>query len=1166
MSSRSSRVAPDKIQKVKAAVERNGFPSQKALAVETGLSRATVHNFLNGKPVDRLNFVELSEKLQLDWQDIVYIEGENGVRERSTDSFSVVHPTHRDWGEAIDVGVFYGREAELAILKQWLLGDKCRLVALLGMGGIGKTALSIKFAQQFGDEFDYIIWRSLREAPPIEKVLDDFIQILGDRQVKNIPESVGDKITLLVEFLRQFRCLLVLDNVESILAEKIQAGQYQRGYEDYGNLFRRIGGSFHQSCLLFTSREKPQEIAISEGGSLPVRSLQLTGLQSAALKILQDKGVTGTPDRLLELVQLYGGSPLALKIIATSIVQLFAGNVSEFLAQGTTIFNGIGKLLETQIDRLSEFDRTIVFWLAIEREPMTIAQLREDILPEPSLSRLLESLENLKHRSLVETVDGGFTLQNVVMEYILDRLVEDAIAEIHTHQFDVLDRYTFIKATAKDYIRETQTRLILKPIADRFSGDIESIRSSLAALKATSPRANSYAAANLLDLLLYPNKTLHGADFSGLTIRQAYLQGMTLHEVNFQGSHFQDCVFSNFLSSVFTVAFSPDGTLLATGEARGEVRVWDVATGKPLLVLPGHTAWVRSVAFSPDGTLLASASEDRTIRFWDTPSGHCVNLLRGHDDRVRAISWSPDGATLASSSDDRTIRLWDTQTGECRHTLTGHRHRIYTIAFSPDGATLASGSRDCAIKLWDLATGLCSATLKGHCQGVSSVEFSPDGTLIASGSRDKTLKLWHLETGEMLRTLTGHSNGVALIRFHPNGQILASGGIDNTTRLWNPQTGECRQILRGHEAWVHSLDFSPEGDILASGSVDGAVKLWNSNTGECLTTWQGYDSSIKCVAFSPDGNLIASGSDDKILRVWDATTGKCLHPWPDHVGVILSVAFSRDGRFLASASSGIDRTIRLWDLTEGRCWKTLTGHDGAVWRVAWSPDGRTLVSCSSDRTLKIWDVFGSTPPKTLTGHAEGLNSVTFSPDGMRIASGSDDRTIRLWNTQTGEVANILTGHGDFVRTAIFSPDGTQLISGSDDRTIRLWDTQTGDCLQVLSDLGSGIHQVTLSPDGSILASTNADRTVQLWNWPAGTPLGTLEGHTHIVWWSAFRPDGKAIVTGSEDETMKVWDVETGACLQTLKLPGPYEGLNLTNATGLTEPQKSALQALGAVVW
>ncbi|MDY6940861.1 MAG: NB-ARC domain-containing protein [Cyanobacteriota bacterium] len=877
MSSRSSRVAPDKINLVKAAVERNGFPSQKALAVETGLSRATVHNFLNGKPVDRLNFVELCERLGLDWQGIVYIEGGSTLTENGTDSLSAVHSHHRrDWGEAIDVGVFYGREAELITLKQWVLSDNCRLIALLGMGGIGKTALSIKFAREVSDRFDCIIWRSLREAPPVSKIVDDLIQILSDGQVTYLPESMGDRITQLIDYLRNARCLLILDNVESILAQKTQAGQYQSGYEDYGNVFRRIGGSSHQSCLILTSREKPTEVAISEGENLPIRSLQLAGLQSAALKILEDKGVSGTAAQMQTLVELYGGSPLALKIIATSIVQLFSGRISDFLAQGTTIFNGLGKLLETQIDRLGELDRTLIFWLAIAREPISVNQLREDILPPPPPSRVLESLENLKNRSLVETVEGGFTLQNVVMEYILDRLVEGAISEIYSAQFDILDRYTFIKATAKDYIRETQTRLILKPIYERLAGNVAIVRSSLSALKTRSTPLSGYAAGNLLDLLLYPDKTLTHTDFSGLTIRQAYLQGMMLHNINFQGTHFQDCIFSNFLSSVFTVAFSPDGSLLATGEARGEVRVWEVATGKPLLALPGHTGWVRSVAFSPDGKILASGSEDRTIRFWDIPSGHCLQVLSGHDARVRAIAFSPDGTLLVSCSKDRTIRLWETQTGTCRHILTGHAHRVYTIAFSPDGQTLASGSRDRTIKLWDVTTGRCLTTLTGHREGISSLAFHPKGSVLASGSRDKTIKLWDWETGRVLRTLEGHTNGVALICFHPDGRVLASGGIDNTTRLWNPQTGECWQTLIGHDAWVHALDFAPQGKILATGSVDGAVKLWDLDTKECLNTWQGYDSSVKSIAFSPDGKIMVSGSEDETLKVWDVGTGACL--------------------------------------------------------------------------------------------------------------------------------------------------------------------------------------------------------------------------------------------------------------------------------------------------
>src|SRR4028118_2182188 len=187
---------------------------------------------------------------------------------------------HQDWGEAVDVSVFYGRTEELNTLDQWIVNERCRLVALLGMGGIGKTTLSIKLAQQIQDEFEYVIWRSIRNAPPLQEILADIIKFLSNQQETDLPETVGGRISRALDYLRSKRCLIVLDNAESILQGGDHAGEYREGYEDYGELIRRVGGTSHQSCLVLTSREKPKEVASSEGETPAVRSLQLTGLKA----------------------------------------------------------------------------------------------------------------------------------------------------------------------------------------------------------------------------------------------------------------------------------------------------------------------------------------------------------------------------------------------------------------------------------------------------------------------------------------------------------------------------------------------------------------------------------------------------------------------------------------------------------------------------------------------------------------------------------------------------------------------------------------------------------------------------------------------------------------------------------------------------------------------
>ncbi|MCG8364980.1 MAG: ATP-binding protein, partial [Pseudanabaenales cyanobacterium] len=374
---------------------------------------------------------------------------------------------HVDWGDAIDVSHFYGRGAELSRLEHWIQVDRCRLVALLGMGGIGKTALAMKLAQQVtGDgkqgtedrgegtgtggqgrgsghlspvtdqrspiicyrspdsAFKFVIWRSLRNAPPLETLLSELILFLSDQQ-----DTQAD-LGRLAHWLRAARCLVILDNGETILQAEAQAGQYRSGYEGYGDLFRVVGESAHQSCLIFTSREKPAEIAAFEGLELAVRSLQLEGAPEAAQALIQAKGLSGSIEQQQQLCDRYGCNPLALKIVATSIQDLFNGEIEPFLEQNIIIFNSVRRLLTQQFERLSPLEQTIMHWLAINREWTSIAKLAEDIVPTVSRADLLETLESLSWRALIEVKSGSYTQQPVVMEYVTVRLIEKVCGEL----------------------------------------------------------------------------------------------------------------------------------------------------------------------------------------------------------------------------------------------------------------------------------------------------------------------------------------------------------------------------------------------------------------------------------------------------------------------------------------------------------------------------------------------------------------------------------------------------------------------------------------------------------------------------------------------------------------------------------------------------------------
>ena len=1226
--SRSLKVRSDCIKQAKLALQHNGFHSQRALAEDLGLALSTVSRFLIGKTVDYATFVEICGLLGLEWQEIadlgnvvpsqpVSVKSDHATYTRNPKEFppggnveaidlrqapSASTHCRQDWGEAPDVTAFYGRTEELATLEQWVVRENCRLISVIGMGGIGKTTLAVKLAEQIQDEFEYIVWRSLRNAPPIQELLADVIRFLSNQQETDLPETIDGKILRLLEHLRASRCLLILDNAESILSSDGRAGAYREGYEGYGQLFSCIGETRHQSCLVFTTREKPRGLSYQEGEHFPIHSLRLSGLaQENVQEIFKEKGFTVSASEGQALVEQYAGNPLALKMVATTIQELFDSDIAQFLKQGTIVFGDISNLLDQQFSRLSALEKQTMFWLAINREWVSLAQLRDDIIPAVSPGLLLEALESLQLRSLIEKAtlvltqrhSVSFTQQPVVMEYVTERLIEQVCQEISTAEIVFFDRYALMKAQTKDYLRSAQIRLIIQPVADRLLalfGNKKNIKNYLiqilsklrmsSGIAAPTPGAKEashslqkpgYAGGNVLNLFWQLQIDPSDLDFSCLTVWQAYLQGVNLHRVNFTNSDLTKSVFTQTLGGILSAAFSSDGKLLATG-IDNEIWLWHVADSRQLLSLKGHISWVHSVAFSPDGQILASGSNDQTVRLWDVNTGQCLKTLRGHAGCVQSVAFSSDGQILASGSNDSCVRLWDVKTEQCLKVLTGHTNHLLSVLFTPDGQTLISSGEDKTVRLWQVHTGECLRIIETHINWVLSVALSPDGQTLATGSDGKTVKFWDITTGECIRTLPDYSSYVWALAYahwgndvnHPTREILATGSEDTTVKIWDALTGECIQTLQGHRERVWLVLFSPDGSTLLSASENQTVKLWDVATGQCLRTLEGYSNSVLSVALSSDGQLLASSGRDQLLRLWDVATGECIKTAQGHTNIVSSVTFApklNDSQILASGSD--DRTIKIWDGDTGECLKTIWGHSSWVQSLSFSPDGPLLASGSRDCTVKLWDWQTGECLQTLEGHIHRVKSVAFSPDGLTLVSGSDDQTIKLWEVNTGICVHTFQGHRDWVLSVAFSPCGSRIASGSGE-IIKLWDVGTGECLQTFVGHTHRVRSVVFSPDGQILASASDDETVQLWDVGTGKNFKTLQGHLKGVWSVVFSPNGQTLASGSGDETIKFWSVETGECLRTLLADRPYEGMNIRGARGLTAAQRATLKALGAV--
>jgi WD40 repeat protein/DNA-binding transcriptional regulator GbsR (MarR family) len=1091
-----------------------------------------------------------------------------------------------DWGEAPDVSIFFGRSQELVKIREWILEEKCRLISILGIGGIGKSTLAVKVGSKIQAEFEVVVWRSLQNAPPAEEILSSILQFLlwVLREEIVIPDSFDGKLTKLIECLINHRCLIILDNLETILSDGDQTGQYRPGYENYSQIFKRLAATPHQSCILLTSREKLKELIPLEGDKARVKSLLLPGLNTQeGQKIFQHKGqFTGTETEWQLLIKHYGGNPLALKMVAAGTQEIFNSNITpvlEYIEQGTLIFDDIKDLLECQFQRLTVAEEEVMYWLAINREPVSLTELTEDIITSASKLQLPSVIQSLRQKSLIEKSGDScdcrrhcFFLQPVIMEYTTQRLVENIFQELIAEtsvNLRLFRLHALIKATAKDYIRQTQQQLIIQPLIEQLlialgnkNRVVEKLQTIIEQQKHQNELFTGYAVGNVINLLVYLNVNLQGYDFSDLAIRQADLQGVNLAGVNFQNTTFDKSVFAKSLKSIFSLDLSPDGTLLATGDMDGQIHLWQIADGKNLLTFKGHENIIWTIAFSPDGKTLASGGFDGLIKLWDTQTGDCLKTFDEHTGIVWSVSFSPDGRTLASAGLDNSIRLWDIHLGKCLKILHGHTSAVCTVRFNLDGSILASGSDDRDIRLWDISKGICIKTLSGHDGKICSVRFSPDGKTLASASNDHSVRLWDVSQGVCVKTFYGHKDGVWSVCFSSDGQTIATSSNDSSVRLWNVQQGTCFKILDGHTSEVYSAIFSPDDQILFSVSRDSSLRFWDVSKGVCVRTLQGHSSGAHFVSFNPDNCLLATGSFDGLVQLWDVESGYSTKTLPGHTDWVWSVIFSPDGSILASCSD--DKSIQLWDVISGYCITTLYGHSGGVTSISFSPDGQTLASASRDKSVKLWDIHERKCVKTLEGHTSEIWSVSFSPDGNTLATASQDYLVKLWDVGEGKSITTLSGHTDGVWSLSFSPDGKILATGSVDHSIRLWDTSNFTCVKVLQEHTSTVWSVCFSPDGCILASAGSDQTIRLWDTNNFTCLKVLNTDSSGVCSISFNSVGNVLVHASQDGGIKFWDMETLECMKTLKVDRLYEGMNIRGVTGLTAAQRSALLSLGAV--
>jgi WD40 repeat protein len=624
-----------------------------------------------------------------------------------------------------------------------------------------------------------------------------------------------------------------------------------------------------------------------------------------------------------------------------------------------------------------------------------------------------------------------------------------------------------------------------------------------------------------------------------------HVRSSLLENLQYTPTYLEQYLVSDY-RAVYSVAFSPDGKLVASGSDSGAVILWDMTTRKPVGQLLGHRMAVYSVAISSDGKLLASGSLDQTIILWDLPNKTPIAQLYPGDvsDRgytaVYSVAFSPDGKTLASGSNDGFVILWDLATLPpvgylLRTSGSSSPMAVMSVAFSPDGKTLASGSLNSNITLWDVATRKFQGFLNQGAYALS-VTFSPDGKKLASVQGNNWIILWDLDTRTRIGELKGHEGPVRCVAFSPDGKALASGSEDKTIFLWDVETQQINETFSRHLDKVTSLAFSPNGKMLASGSPDTTIIVWNLEPLPRLYRTLAGQENKNNLAFSPDNKILATSSDDHTIMFWDIAS---LEP----IG------------------------------------KPIISNTDTITSLTFSPDSKELVSGSRDRTIIFWDVSTHKPiGQPVTGHTDGVISLTFSHNGSILTSGSSDGTAILWDmatrTRIMHPRIGLKGTIPFVHR-IFSPDGTiQAYGGCAFRDINSHWCNLGKITfldktaQTLTDLPitdyvNSAAVIGFDPAGKILASAGCTKkdlisgyclqsATILWDVKTLQPVGLPFSGAGIV----FSPNGK-LLAGRSSGNLVLWDLDSQSWVEkTCKLVGRNFTRMEWKQYGFTEPYRA----------
>jgi WD40 repeat protein len=621
--------------------------------------------------------------------------------------------------------------------------------------------------------------------------------------------------------------------------------------------------------------------------------------------------------------------------------------------------------------------------------------------------------------------------------------------------------------------------------------------------------------------------------------------------------------FAQPFGACFSLAVSPDGSIIASGHGDGSINLWDSATGKRIKTLKGHKETVWSVSFLADGKRLVASSgswnrreeEPGEVKLWDVEKAKVIREYAGHAGAVYVAMPSPDGKTLATGSQDKTIRIWDLESGKLRQTLKGQGGGVRTLAFLDQGKTLVSGSHEEATFIfWSVDAGKETSrqTLPDANSRINRLRVSPDGKSLAvvvtgqstiappveavappapSGyyappmpaPEAGTLQIWDL-AAKKFKSRSSNGRRMLDCAYSPDGALIVTvGGIFaelGEICIWNSRDGGRLGELHGHKRWLEAVAFTKNGRLITGGGINQAVQMRVPQSPVPVATAK---SEARPPAMEPGE-----------MRIWDVAGFQANFQMKGHTNPVTCGAFSPDGKLLATGARGGSVLVsKIESAGKGKPIEKLNlKQNNALSSVCFSPDGRTLAAGDEVGQVKLWNPLTGDLVRAIDAHSTPVHALAFSSDGQTLVSAAGDSQsqgngeVKFWDVASGKLKGELEKHPRAVWSIAFAPKSSWLATACGDGGIRIYDVNSRKLLHTIRNM-SGIRTVAFSPDGALLAAghmANNDPKIRLWETDTWRERATLSGHSGSVYSVRFAPDGKTLASASRDGSVKIWNV------------------------------------------